>query len=428
MRNRGAYYGLIGATWALASATGPLIGGLFTEKVTWRWCFYINLPLDGLALVIIVFFLGDLHKPSTGIIAGLKAIDWLGSLTIVGGTLMLLLGLQYGGVSYAWDSATVLCLIIFGFVVIGLFFVIEARVAPYPVVPIHIFRYRSNIACLGVCFCHGFTFIGGSYYLPLYFQACLGATPILSGVYTLATALPLSFSSVATGIFIKKTGLYLPPIYLGLVLMVIGYALFTNLYAHSSWAKIFLYQIVAGIGVGPLFQAPLIALQSLVPKPDIAAATATFQFTRNIGTAVSVVIGAVVYQNVLQMHKAELTTAVGAQTAGLITNNAAASVNVIDTLPAAQKETVRVIFANSLHYMWILYVCIAGLGLLTSFLITRQVLSKEHETTKTGLAAEEEKRVTRQEERKKRKSVQSTTGGDRAVLDSLDSPRAKETV
>jgi hypothetical protein len=184
---------------------------------------------------------------------------------MVGGTVMLLLGLEFGGVSYPWKSATVICLIVFGVVVIGLFFVVESRFAPYPLMPLSLFSKRSNMAALAVCFFHAYVFIPGSYFLPLYFQAVLGATPILSGVYLLPTALSLSFLSAFTGVFIKKTGQYLPPIWFGLFFMTLGTGLFINLGPNSGWAKIIIYQIIAGVGVGPNFQSPLIALQSLVP-------------------------------------------------------------------------------------------------------------------------------------------------------------------
>lgn len=184
---------------------------------------------------------------------------------MTGGTIMLLLGLEFGGISYPWSSAIVICLIVFGAVMIGLFFVVEHRIALSPLMPPSIFSKRSNIAALGTCFFHAYVFISGSYFLPLYFQAVLGATPILSGVYLLPTALSLSILSAMTGIFIRKTGQYLPPIWFGYVMMTIGFGLFIDLGPNSSRAKIIIYQIIAGIGVGPNFQSPLIALQSLVP-------------------------------------------------------------------------------------------------------------------------------------------------------------------
>ena len=309
---------------------------------------------------------------------------------------MFLLGLEFGGQTFPWDSAGTICLLVFGAVSIALFFLNEWRLAKYPVVPLDLFSTRHNLACLAVCFCHGYVFIGGSYYLPLYFQACLGASPILSGVYTLCTALSLSLASVATGIYIRKTGQYLPPIWLGWVLLVIGYALFTNLYVPPSWPKIIIYQIIAGLGVGPQFQAPLIALQSNINPRDIAAATATFQFSRNIATSISVVVGGVVFQNAMARRRTQLIAALGPSTAQALSGlNAGASVSRVNALPPKQRDAARVAFAASLREMWMMYVAFAGLGLLLALLIRRKTLTKEHEQTRTGLQAEREKRADR---------------------------------
>ncbi|KAI4730957.1 DNA repair protein RAD50 [Aureobasidium sp. EXF-10728] len=388
LRRRGAYFGIIGGVWALASAIGPVIGGVFTEKVSWRWCFYINLPLDGAALAIIFFFL-DLKTPRTPLWEGLKAIDWIGALLVVGGVLMFLFGLEYGGVTYPWDSATVLCLIIMGVFTMFLFFINEWKFAKSPVMPLRLFQSHSNIAVLGVCAIHGMVFISASYYLPLYFQAARGATPLLSGVYILPQALSLSFASMATGIFIRKTGQYLPAIWFGMVFLVLGFGLFVDFTANSGWAKLIIYQIIAGIGIGPNFQAPLIALQTRVQPRDIATATATFGFVRQIFTSISVVIGQTVYQNQMNTKTATLVAALGPQVAAQLTGGGAgANTELIDNLPSGQKKVAQMAFAQALHPMWIMYVCFAALGLIVSLFIQKKELSKKHTETKTGLDAQ----------------------------------------
>lgn len=399
LRTRGAFYGLIGGVWAIASSIGPIIGGAFTEKVTWRWCFYINLPLDGLALFILTFFL-DLKSPRTNLIEGLKAIDWVGSLLVVGATLMFLFGLQYGGVSYPWDSAIVLCLLIFGILTFAVFLLWEWRFARHPVMPVALFDKRTNVATLSVVFIHGVVFIASSYYLPLYFQAALGATPILSGVYLLPTALALSVSSIGTGIFVRKAGLFLPPIYFGLFLMTLGYGLFVDIDANSSWAKIILYQVVAGLGIGPLFQAPIIALQAHISPRDIGTATATLGFIRQLATSSSVVIGQVVFQNEMQKKYGSLEAAVGPQQAGVLAGGAAgANTQLIDSLPPDARTAVHFDVAESLQPMWIMYTCISAVGLLAALLIAKKKLTAQHEETKTGLEAERENEAARQAER-----------------------------
>ncbi|CAN9315584.1 multidrug resistance protein fnx1 [Alternaria sp. MG1] len=441
VRDRGQYFGIIGGVWALASSLGPVVGGLFTQKVSWRWCFYINLPFDGVAFLILLFFL-DVKTPRTPLREGLKAVDWLGSLTMVGGVVMLLLGLEFGGISQPWDSATVLCLIIFGAVVIGIFFLIEWRIAPYPLMPLDLFSKRSNLAALATCFFHAFVFISGNYFLPLYFQAVLGATPILSGVYLLPTALSLSFLSAFTGVFIKKTGQYLPMIWFGMILMTLGFGLFIDFDVNTSWAKIIVFQIIAGIGVGPNFQSPLIALQSLVPvidadmiaskKRDIATATATFGFTRNLGSAISVVVGGVVFNNEMKSKQPQLATSLGPETAARFGGGSAgANVGLIQSLPDEQKVVARKAFADSLSTMWILYVAFAVVGLAVSLLITRNKLDKQHEETKTGIEAEKAKRLEREAERAERRKKRASKGSlpldPEAQASDPDVSRDKET-
>ena len=347
-----------------------------------------------------------LDNPRTPVWAGLKAVDWAGSLTIVGGTLMLLLGLEFGGVTYPWGSAKVICLIVFGVLVAGLFVLNEWKFARYPVMPIRLFKHRSNIASLGVCFCHGYVFIGGTYYLPLYFQAVLGATPLLSGVYLLPFALALSFVSGASGVFIKKTGKYLPPIWFGLIIMTLGFGLFIDLDPTANWAKIIIFEIVAGIGVGPNFQSPLIALQSMIAPRDIATATATFGFVRNLATSISVVIGSVVFQNQMQKRYPSLVAALGTSVANELSGGSAgSSVGLVKKLPPASRAIARDAFYESLKTMWIMYVAFAALGVFISLFVGNQKLSKEHQITKTGLVEEEAKRKEMQEKKRQNKEM-----------------------
>jgi len=391
--------------------------------VSWRWCFYINLPITGTVSILLFFFL-HLDNPKTPVWDGLKAVDWLGTLGIIGGTLMLLLGLEFGGVTYPWGSAKVVCLIVFGIFVACLFVVNEWKVARYPVMPMRIFKYRSNIASLGVCFCHGFVFVAGSYYLPLYFQAVLGATPLLSGVYLLPFALSLSCTSALTGVFIKKTGRYLPAIWFGLLMMTLGFGLYIYLPDGHDWAKIIIFQIIAGIGVGPNFQSPLIALQTMVPRGDIATATATFGFIRNLSTSISVVIGSVVFQNEMQKKRPILEAALGPTVAALLSGGSAgANVEIVKNLPEAQKVVARQAFYESLRTMWIIYVAFAGLGLVISMAVGKKELSNEHAVVKTGLEEEERKRQAKIREKRASKGLD---GGKDVELGGAEGEAAAE--
>ena len=345
---------------------------------------------------------------------------------------MFLLGLEYGGVNFPWTSATVICLIVFGLFTIFLFFLNEWKLAIYPVMPLRLFKYRSNCAALLVCSCHDAVFISGAYFLPLYFQAVFQATPIMSGVYLFPFVLSMSFTSMATGILIKKTGHYLPPIWFGMVFLVLGFGLFLDLPSHKgSWARIIIYQIIAGLGVGPNFQAPLIALQSLVQPRDIATATATFGFVRNMSTSVAVVIGGVIFQNQMAKKQNDLRTGLGPDVAAALGGGSAgASTGTVSSLPPQQKDIATRAYTKSLESMWVLFVAIAAFGLLCSLAIGNQKLSKTHVVQKQGLEAQEvyrhERKAEDSEKKEGRCSGEVGMHGHRHWRGSTDGTRSRD--
>lgn len=180
VRKRSLYLGFVGFVWALAGSAGPLIGGTFTQFKSWRWCFWINLPISGVAFVLLFLFL-DVHNPRTKLGEGIKAMDWLGAFSILAVTLLLLIGLDFGGTIFPWNSPKVVCLIVFGTLMIGFFLFSEYRLAKYPLISPAVFRSWSNNATFFVVFSHGMVLIGIEYYLPLYFQSVRQSSPLRSG-------------------------------------------------------------------------------------------------------------------------------------------------------------------------------------------------------------------------------------------------------
>lgn len=359
------------------------------------------MPIDGIAFVLLTLFL-DIHNPKTPFLAGMRAIDWIGTILVVGGTAMFLLGLDFGGTTYSWDSAAVICLIIFGILTLVAFAIYEWKGAQYPLMPQRLFKSRSNVAAITISFLHGFVFISDSYFLPEYFQLVLGVSPILSGVYLLPYIIPLCLLSAGTGVFIKTTGLYLPPIYFGMILLTIGHGLYIDLQPYISWSRIAIFQIIVGCGVGPNFQAPLIALHSGIEPRDMAAGTSIFNFARNIGSAISVVVGGSIFSNQISARRSELSAVLPpALVDELSGGGVGGDRNIVNALPDAQKSVVRVVYTESLKTLWIFYVCIAFLGLVTCFLFKKKVLSKTHKEHKTGLATEQQHKLMDLEARKK---------------------------
>jgi Fungal trichothecene efflux pump (TRI12) len=331
-------------------------------------------PIVG-AVFFLLWFSLKLSTPRTPIWEGLKAIDWTGGSLVIGSTLMLLLGLDFGGVTRPWSSATVICLLTFSAVAGVLFVVNEKKLAKYPVIPMELFRHRSGIGSFLLCFCHGLVFMGQAYYLPFYFQAVLGITPIMSGVYFLPFILAISISGALTGLFIQKTGRYLPTSYLGFVLMALGVGLLINLDTYLNWPKLIAFQLISGAGIGLNFEAPLLSLQAIVGNHNAATATSTIGFVRTIACAISIVLGSVVFQDQMEKQGPSLTAALGPSLASLLSNGgAAAGIDVVNALPPAQQAVAR----HALHYaltsMWIMVsYCVALQQIRISFIMANRL-------------------------------------------------------
>lgn len=319
---------------------------------------------------------------------------------------MFLLGLTFGGTFHPWGSAIVVCLILFGVVTIVLFFGVERFFARYPIVPVHLYGNTSNLAVIVVNLFHGITFTQNTYFLPLYCQSVLDAEPLLSGVLLLPFAVAMSIATVGAGLYVKKTGRYLDCIRGGFALLLLGQGLMYDLPDGKTWAKIILYQVLPGLGVGLNFQPPLIALQNNVPGQDNAAATASFGLVRNVASAMGVVIGSVAFSNKMQEQHEQLVEALGTQTADLFSgSNAQANVLLVRTLPGPQKAAVRHAFWAAMRSIWIVAVGFSAAALVVCVLIRYKELGKTHVEVKTGLAGEEERRRIAVEQRARKQGA-----------------------
>ncbi|GAB7353454.1 hypothetical protein MBLNU459_g3916t1 [Dothideomycetes sp. NU459] len=387
VRSRALYLGLMGVMWAVAGSAGPLIGGAFTQLLSWRWCFWINLPVCGLAFVLLILFL-DVHNPRTKLGEGVRAVDWFGTLSILAVTILLLLGLNFGGATFAWDSPKVICLIVSGTLMIGFFLFSEKRLAKYPLMPLSAFKDWSNNSTFLVGFAHSMVSIGIEYYLPLYFQSVKQASPLRSGILILPSMVTEAVTDILAGVVIQKTGRYREIMWTGTSLMTLGTGLYVYLQTDTSIATIVGFEILGGIGIALLFQTPTIAIQSTVSQANTATAISTLGFINNLATSLSIVLGGVVFQNSMNARQASLAAAGvhGSVLTALSGDQAAANVDIIRSIESsAQQKVVRDSFAWSLRNMFIMYTVIAGIAMVASAFIKRRHLSTEHAETKTGL-------------------------------------------
>ncbi|KAI1780331.1 MFS general substrate transporter [Hypoxylon cercidicola] len=387
MRHRALYLSAMGLVWVLAGTAGPVVGGALSQYASWRWCFWINVPVCALAFVVILLFL-NVHNPRTKLSDGLRAVDWFGTVSILAVTLLLLLGLDFGGETFPWNSPKVICLLVFGTVVIGFFFYSEKRLAKYPLMPLSIFKDLSNNAVIVVAFTHSMASSAIEYYLPLYFQSVKQASPVESGVLILPLIITCATVDILGGVFMHQIGRYRELIWAGTILLTLGTGLYILFGTDTNLGTIIGFQIIFGIGMALLFQTPMMALQNSVSQADTATATATLGFLRNLATSLSIVLGGVVFQNSMTA-RAPILAASGlnqSELEALSGYQAAANLEITKTIDdAAQRRVVQDAFAWSIRNMFIMYTGIAAIGVVASIFIKQRHMSKEHVETKTGL-------------------------------------------
>ncbi|KIV86739.1 hypothetical protein PV11_02334 [Exophiala sideris] len=297
MNRRPFYMGLIGAVFGVASVAGPLLGGVFTSKVTWRWCFYINLPIGALVLVFL-FFAIENTAPALGDLPfkeKLMRIDIPGTLIFIPCVVCLLLALQWGGQTYAWSDGRIIALFVVFGVLLLVFIGIQIWRQEAATVPPRIMKQRTIAAGTAYAFFLGSSFMIVIYYLSIWFQAIKGDSAIRSGFSTLPFILSLVVASIMSGILVTKLGYYNPSILAGAVLTPIGAGLVTMFNpstAHPMWIGC---QVVYGFGVGLGLQQTNIAAQAVLPKKDIPTGMSVVFFGQGLGGTISVAVA----QNVL---------------------------------------------------------------------------------------------------------------------------------
>eukprot|EP00842_Homolaphlyctis_polyrhiza_P001891 jgi/Hompol1/2702/HPOL_006135-RA len=218
LRDRGKFQGLLGAAFGLSSVAGPLMGGVFTDSLTWRWCFWINLPIGAITLLVALFLL-KFPAPEGSMVSKLKRIDALGTLIVVAATTCLLIPLQYGGTTWAWSDWRTISMLVASAAIYAIFALVEIYVADEPVIPPSMFENRSVYALIAYTVFLGASFFGLVYFLPTYFQLVNGDSATTAGLETIPLIGGAVVFSITSGILVSKFGYYTPFIFFGSVVL-----------------------------------------------------------------------------------------------------------------------------------------------------------------------------------------------------------------
>jgi MFS family permease len=284
--------GIFGAVFAVTTVIGPLIGGVLTQDASWRWIFYINVPLGAIALAVTAAVLpGQLQRIH-------HVIDYLGTILLALAAAALVLFTSLGGTTYAWGSAPMIILIVGGVVLIVLWALAERR-AQEPVLPLALFKNKVFAATSVIGFVVGFAMFGAITYLPLFFQVVENVNPTASGLRLLPLMLGLLVTSIGSGFLISHFGRYKIFPIAGTAVMTIGLFLMSTVGAGTSTVVVDAYLVIFGAGLGGVMQVLIIAVQSAVSHSELGTATAGATFFRSIGGSFGTAVFGAIFANLL---------------------------------------------------------------------------------------------------------------------------------
>lgn len=298
MVQRGVYQGIISATFAVANIAGPLLGGVFTDYLTWRWIFYINIPIVTVAVGFIVFFLPKLAGDSSGLKQLAARVDVLGTLTLIAGTVTLVLGLNWGGRTYPWSSPQVIACIVVGLAILCAFVLIEKYYAKEPIIPGRLFTRNATLASVNA-FMYCVPFFGTIYYWPLYHQTTRDQTASQAGLELLPALLGVCSFSVASGLLARRFRSYRPIMRFGTFMILVGVSLMALLRQDISRAELIIFPLLIGGGIGFNIQLSMTCSQLAVTADDAALITSFISFAQTLGGVFGLAVIGSIYNNVL---------------------------------------------------------------------------------------------------------------------------------
>jgi EmrB/QacA subfamily drug resistance transporter len=377
-RQRGRYMGLIGSVFAVASVAGPLLGGFFVDQISWRWVFYVNLPIGILAILIVIFKL-DLHTPQTR-----HRIDYLGAALLSGGVGALILLTTWGGTQYAWGSPVILGLGVAG-VVLLCAFVWQERRAAEPIIPLELFRSRVFNVSSAMGATIGMAMFGAIIFIPLYLQLVYGVSATQSGLRMLPLMIGLLVAAVASGRAISHLGRYKAFPIAGTGTLVVGMFLLSRLGVGTAPWLASVFMLVVGVGIGLVMQVLVLVVQNDARPENIGVATSTATFFRSMGGSFGVALFGAIFAARLSGQLAHFPQAVVERLGSGVQLSPAEA----DRLPPPIHADFLQAFAHSLHGVFLWGMAIAVIPFMLSWFLKELPLRTTLARESSELAGEE---------------------------------------